>query len=201
MKTLITALVIICNLTVGLIAHPQVEHLKAMYKAQGDAMFVPLYWLPETSQILREHIPDKDNWVGFEMGLWAKVTEDQKMLALEDLGVEFERFEEAKLNSTWRRIGDWQQISSQLSLLAGFLDQAEGFLDMAYEDPTLRPAFDWIIEGRNPDFDTKHIGSTFASGELASFYPFLIEYILNTGEKERLECFARLFTQIAKTKQ
>jgi hypothetical protein len=92
------------------------------------------------------------------------------------------------------------QITSQLSLLSAFLDQDEGFLDLAYEDPVLRPAFKWITDRRKADFDTRLIGSTLTSGEMASFYPALTEHLLNTEEQQRLECFARLFALIAKTK-
>lgn len=182
------------------VAHPQVEHLKEAYKAQGDAFFMPLYWLPETRQIVLKHIPDHQNWVGFEGEYWKKLTEETKLKLIDELGTEFERFDGPKVNATWNRIRDWQQITSQLSLLSAFLDQGEGFLDMAYNDPVLRPAFKWITDRRKADFDTKFIGSTLTSGEMASFYPVLTEQLLNTGEQERLECFSRLFAQIAKTK-
>lgn len=200
MKTLVTILFLIWSLAACVFAHPQVEHLKEAYKAQGDAFFVPLYWLPETRQAVLKHIPDHQNWVGFEQGYWMKRDEEEKLRLLEELGTEFERFDGPKLNATWKRIRDWQQISSQLSLLSAFLDQDEGFLDMAYRDPVIRPAFKWITDRRKPDFDTKFIGSTLTSGEMASFYPVLTEHLLNTGEQQRMECFARLFAQIAKTK-
>jgi len=85
--------------------------------------------------------------------------------------------------------------------LAGFLDQDERFLDLAFSDPTLRPAFKWIIDRRKSEFDTKHIGSTFSSGEMVVFYPHLVKHLLDTPERERLECFSRLLARIAATKQ
>lgn len=200
MKTLATILLSILSLAACVFAHPQVEHLKEAYKAQGDAFFVPLYWLSETRQAVLQHIPDHKNWVGFETGYWNKIKEEDKLILLEELGTEFDRLEGDKLNTTWRRIRDWSRISSQLSLLAGFLDQDEGFLDLAFSDPTLRPAFKWIIDRRRPGFDTKNIGSTFASGEVTAFYPHLIQHLLDTQEKERLECFSRLLARIAATK-
>jgi hypothetical protein len=200
MKTFANMLFSIWSLAACAFAHPQVEHLKEAYKAQGDAFFVPLYWLPETRQAVLKHIPDHQNWVGFEKGYWKKLDEEAKLRLLEELGIEFERLDGPKLNATWKRVRDWQQITSQLSLLSAFLDQDEGFLDMAYEDPVLRSAFKWITDRRKADFDTKFIGSTLTSGEMASFYPALTEHLLNTEEQQRLECFARLFAQIAKTK-
>ena len=200
MKTRIGPLLIFfCTWAGGLHAHPQVEHLKEAYSAQADALFIPLYWLPETRQTILRHIPDHEQWVGFEMGLWKKLKEEEKLLAIGELGSEFERFGGAKLDATWKRISDWQRISSQLSLLAAFLDQDEGFLDLAYGDPALRPAFKWITDKRPVHFDTKHIGSTFSSGEIATFYPHLTEHLLNTAEHERLACFSRLFARIAET--
>ena len=200
MKTLATMFFSIWSLAACAFAHPQFDHLKEAYKAEGDAFFVPLYWLPETRQTVLKHIPDHQNWVGFEKSYWKKLDEGAKLRLLEELGTEFERLDGPKLNATWSRIRDWQQITSQLSLLSAFLDQDEGFLDLAYEDPVLRPAFKWITDRRKADFDTKLIGSTLTSGEMASFYPALTEHLLNTEEQQRLECFARLFALIAKTK-
>ena len=200
MKTLITIVFAICISAAYAFAHPQVEHLKEAYKTQGDAFFVPLYWLPETRPTVLKHIPDHQNWVGFETGYWKNIKEEDKLLLLTELGAELDHLEGDKLNAIWQRIRDWGRISSQLSLLAVFLDQDEGFLDLAFSDPTLRPAFKWIIDRRKPDFDIKYIGSTFASGELASFYPHLIQHLLDTPEKDRLECFSRLLARIAATK-
>lgn len=200
MKTLVTILFSILGLATYAFAHPQVEDLKESYKGQGDDFFVPLYWLPETRQIVLKHIPNHQNWVGFETEYWKKIKEKDKLIILEELGAELDRLDSDKQQQIWRRIRDWRRISSQLSLLEGFLDQSEGFLDLAFSDPTLRPAFKWIIDRRPPDFDTKYIGDTFASGELATFYPHLIQHLLNTPEKERLECFSRLLARIAATK-
>ena len=200
MKTLVTILFSILSLAASALAHPQIEHLKEAYKTQGDSFFVPLYWLPETRQNVLKHIPDHQNWVGFETACWKKIKEEDKLVLLAELGAELDHLEGDKLNTIWRRIRDWGAISSQLSLLAGFLDQDEGFLDMAFSDPALRPAFKWLIDRRKPDFDTTYIGSSFTSGEMATFYPHLIQHLLDTPEKERLECFSRLFTHIAATK-
>jgi hypothetical protein len=200
MKTLMTIVIAIWSSAAFAIAHPQVEHLKEAYKSQGDVFFVPLYWLPETRQTVLKHIPDHQNWVGFESKHWKELTEETKLKLIDELGTEFERFDGPKVNATWNRIRDWQQITSQLSLLSAFLDQDEGFLDMAYNDPVLRPAFKWITDRRKADFDTKFIGSTLTSGEMISFYPVLTEHLLNTTEQQRLECFSRLLAKIAKAK-
>lgn len=200
MKTLLAAIASILMVPPSVSAHPQNEHLAEAYKAQGDSFFVPLYWLPETRGIVRKHIPNHQDWVGFEMNLWKELDEGEKLAALEELGAELDHFDEAKLNATWKRIRDWNGISSQLSLLAIFLDSGEGFLDMAYNDPVLRPAFKWVIDRRKADFDTTHIGSTLSSGETALFYPVLIQHLLNTSEKQRLECFSRILAHIAETK-
>jgi hypothetical protein len=200
MKTLITALIFFCGIVWSASAGPQQKQLMAVYKGQGDDLFVPLYWLPETRQTVVKHIPDHNQWVGFESGLWKKIAEDKKLVLLDELGTELDRMDGDELDAFWKRVIDWQRISSQLALLAGFLDQDEGFLDLAYSDPITRPAFQWIIDRRPTNFDTKHIGSTLASGETASFYPHLVEHLLNSPERERLECFSRLLARIAETK-
>lgn len=200
MKTLAILSAGILSLAVSAPGHPQAEHLKQAYKAQGDGFFVPLFWLPETRQTVVKHIPDHQNWVGFEMVYWKKIDEAEKLALIDELGGELDRMEGEELNGTWQRIRDWERIGSQLSLLSGFLDQDEGFLDMAFDDPTLRPAFKWLTDRRKPDFDTSHIGSSFTSGEMAAFYPHLIQHLIDTPEEERLICFSRLFAQIAATK-
>ena len=200
MKTLAIISAAILSLAASAPGHPQVEHLKQAYKTQGDGFFVPLYWLPETRQTVVKHIPDHQNWVGFEMGYWKKIAEAEKIVLLEEIGAEFDGMEGDALNRTWQRIRDWDRIGSLLSLLSGFLDQDEGFLDMAFDDPALRPAFKWFTDRRKPDFDTKHIGSSFTSGEMATFYPHLIQHLLDIPERERLLCFSRLLARIATTK-
>ncbi|MCP5554233.1 MAG: hypothetical protein H7A54_11350 [Akkermansiaceae bacterium] len=200
MKILATISVVVFSLAASALGHPQAEHLKEAYQAQGDEFFVPLYWLPETRKIIVKHIPDHQNWVGFEMSYWKRINEEKKLALISELGAELDRMDGNALNETWQRVRDWHRINSQLSLLSGFLDQDEGFLDMAFDDPALRPAFKWITDRRKPDFDTKHIGSSFTSGEMARFYPHLIQHLIDTPEQERLMCFSRLFARIAATK-
>ncbi len=200
MKTFLAATMSVIITTLSVRANPQSQHLTEAYKARGDSLFVTLYWLPETRGFVLKRIPNHQDWVGFEAGRWKEVKEGEKLAALEELGAEFDRFDGTKLDATWKRIRDWQSLSSQLSLLTTFFDSSEGFLDLAHHDPVLRPAFQWILDRRQADFDTKHIGSTLSSGETASFYPVLVEHLLNTPEQQRLECFSRLFARIAETK-
>lgn len=200
MKTFVTVLLALVGMAACAWAHPQAEHLKEAYRAQGDALFVPLYWLPETRPTVLKHLPNAEQWVGFEPDAWKQMDEGAKLKLLEEIGAELERLAGPKLDATWKRLRDWPRIASQLALLAGFLDQDEGFLDLACRDPLLRPAFQPIIDRRPAGFDTKFIGSTLSSGEMAAIHPMLTEHLLNTAEAQRLECFARLFAQIAQTK-
>ena len=179
-------------------ADSQAERLQDAYQAQGEALWVPLYWLPETRPTVLKHLPNPGTWVGFDPDAWKQVDEGVKLKLLDELGAELERLDGPKLDATWKRIRDWRRIASQLSLLTAFLDQEEGFLDLAYGDPVLRPAFQPIIDRRPPGFDTKFIGSTLSSGEMAAIHPMLTERLLNTAEPQRLECFSRLFAQIAR---
>jgi hypothetical protein len=200
MKYLIT-IVFAIGCSVGCVfAHSQVEHLKDAYKAQGDAFFVPLYWLPETRQAVLKHIPDHHDWVGFESGKWQKINDEVKLKLIDEIGIVFESFDGPKVEATWDRIRNWRKIASQLSLMSEFRGEEEVFIDLAYSDPLLRPAFRWITDRRPADFDAKFMGSTLSSGELTLFYPILIEHLLNADEQQRLECFARLFGLIAKSK-
>lgn len=198
----VAALLVALGLTAPAQAHGQhqAEKLKQGYQAEGDAFFVPLYWLPETRQTVVKHIPDHQNWAGFEKEWWSQIPEAEKLSVLGELGAEFDRLDNTKLATTWKRIHTWKQIRQQLALLAISLDQDEGFLDLAHADPALTPAFQWIIDRRRSDFDRKHIGSTFSSAEMAAFYPHLTGYLLDMDEAKRLACFSRLFSKIAEIK-
>ncbi len=182
----------------GACADQQAARLKEHYKAQGGAFFVPLYWLPETREIVRKHIPNHDeNWVGFEAGLWMEIREEDKLLVLDEIGALFDQMDRERRDATWKRIGDWGTLRTQLGLMITFMDSGEAFLDLAYADPLLQPAFAWVLKRRGDGFDPQHIGSTLSSGETTAFFPVLIEHLLNSSEKQRLECFSRLFAQIA----
>lgn len=198
MKNFTVAVLILLGLAAGLCARPQGDMLQQLHQREGDEILVPHYWLPETRETVVKHIPDHDHWVGFEPALWEKVTEEQKKVLMIELGDQFDKMEGAKLDATWKRVRNWQALSSQIGLLTRFSDNQEGFLELAYRDPTLTQAFTWILTRRPANFDPQHIGSTFSSGEMDAFVPHLIEHLLNTPEKERYECFSRLFAAIAK---
>lgn len=199
MKNFTVAVSILLGLAAGLCARPQGDMLQQLYQREGDEIFVPLYWLPETRETVVKHIPDHDYWVGFEPALWERLTEEQKKVLMIELGDQFDKMDGAKLDATWKRMRNWQALSSQIGLLTRFSDNQEGFLELAYRDPTLTPAFTWILTRRPANFDPQHIGSTFSSGEMAAFIPHLIQHLLDTPEKERYECFSRLFAAIAQT--
>ena len=200
MKLPVATLLVLLCLTRGVSAHSQVEHLKESYKAQGDAFFVPLYWLPETHPTMLRHFPPLESWVDFEHGLWKEIAESDKLKLMEELGLEFDRMESPRLEATWARIRDWQSVSTQLSLLVTFLDSEEGFLDLAYAEPILQPAFKWILDQRAPGFDPKYLGSTLSSGQYPTFRAKLVVHLLNTPDQQRMECFSRLFARIAESK-
>lgn len=170
--------------------------------AQGHSFFVPLFWLPETRETVFEHIPNEPDNYGFESA-WKSISEEKKLVVLDELGAKFDRMDGERLKLTWQRIADWGDIGLQLSLLDAFLGQGvEGFHSLAFPDPTLRPAYKWTLDslGLDQDSDTKNIGDNMTSTQLSVMYPHLIQHLLDTPEKERLECFSRLFARIAATK-
>jgi hypothetical protein len=57
--------------------------------------------------------------------------------------------------------------------------------------------FDAIIAKRPADFDTKHIGGTFTSGELVGFRAHLTAHILSMTATKRHECYSRIYGRIA----
>ena len=119
---------------------------------------------------------------------------------MEELGQEFDRMESPRLDATWARIRDWPSISTQLSLLVTFLESEEDFLDLAYADPVLQPAFKWILDQRATDFDPKYLGSTLSSGQYPTFRAKLVVHLLGTPDQQRMECFSRLFARVAESK-
>ncbi|SKB03561.1 hypothetical protein SAMN02745166_03843 [Prosthecobacter debontii] len=202
MKKLTTALLLLLSSMVSLQAKPQIERLKTYYEVQGDALFVPLYWLPETRETVRQHIPDHEQWVGFEKDRWQKIEDEVKQQTLQELGQTLDAMSPSQLQATWRRIGEWQRISTQLNLLIVAMHSQEAFLTMGYHDALLRPAYDWVKKRRPAAFDLEVVGAgdTLATGEVAAFMAVLTEHLLDCLEKDRLLCYSRLFATIAETK-
>ena len=207
MKILACLLIATLSTVASAFANSQVERLKKAYEVQGDSFFAPLYWLPETQGIVSKHIDVRHRYVGYGGLFWEDVAEEDKLKILNELGADFERLEAEALESRWKRIRDWPSIKAQLYLIAGFLEveSDETWPNFAYSDPTLRPAFKSVLENRPPDFvkslgDKLSIGDTMATGELESLYGHLVEVLLDATERERLECFSRLFAQLAAMK-
>lgn len=200
MKTFIATLIILSSIVVSGATRTQKARIMDTYKAQGDDLFFTLYWHPDSSQTFLKHISKREGWVGFDYDLWKKVTEDERLSLLEKIGGELDRMDKKNLESWWKRHDDWRLIHSQLTLIASYLNQDTDFVEFAFSDPTLRPGFQWIIDKRPPSFDPKHISDTIATGETVSIFPKLVEHLLETPEKQRLECFSRLLAKIAKTK-
>ncbi len=173
------------------------------FKAQGDEFYFTLYWHPDSCETFRKKIPSSLGWVGFEYGLWEKVPETEKLALLEELGVELDRMDDEMQSKWWTRHNDWQLMHSQLKLLAMFFGSDAGdeaFIEFAFQDPTLRPGFQWILDSRGPEFDPKHVASTLAAGETVNVFPRLTSHLMNVSEKHRLECFSRMLAKIAEKK-
>ena len=179
------------------LAHPQVEHLIEAQKHQGESLLDALYWLPETQEVFRRHLPDREQWLGFEPERWRSVPDVTKSAMFSELGETLEKLDGAKLDETWKRIQDWQSIRTQLALFVTAMDSDEAFLNLAFQDAALRSAFDAIIAKRPADFDTKHIGGTFTSGELVGFRAHLTAHILSMTATKRHECYSRIYGRIA----
>ncbi|RYD27103.1 MAG: hypothetical protein EOP87_21695, partial [Verrucomicrobiaceae bacterium] len=182
-------------------AETQVERLKLAYDFEGDSFFIPLYWIPETREFIVKQIPDHDRWVGFEMEHWRKLGAEKKQAALQEIGARFETLDPEQRHAQWKRIRLWKELSRQVNLLIGFLNEEEAFHDLAFGDPLLRPAFNGILTRRSDNFDPKHLGGSLSSGEVTGLHPILIGILMDSGEKERMECFSRLFARIAEKKK
>ena len=180
-------------------AEGQFQHLTQLHASTGDSVFVALYGLPESRPIVIKHIVNDPGSDGFEVGFWRAREEAEKAALLEKIGVEFDRLERAGRREPLKRVADWQRISSQLKLMEDFLGQHEGFLDLAYADPVLRPAFQWILDQRSPAFDPKNIGGTFSAAQVGPFHAELVKTLLDTPHQPRMECFSRLFARIARS--
>ncbi|RBP44225.1 hypothetical protein DES53_10444 [Roseimicrobium gellanilyticum] len=198
MKTFLPLLVVLFLMT-GASAEKQAQRLGEFRATFGDELYEALFHLPETRDAMRKHIPRLDQWIGFEVNFWKEIPEETKLKILDDVGTQIESFKEGGgIDRVWQKIRDWIAIDQQLGLLATFSDADEEFMDILYQDPLLRPSFKWLLERRPKDFDPKYIGGSFTSGEMAGFYPMLVERLLNASKKERFECFGRIFTYIAK---
>lgn len=83
------------------------------------------------------------------------------------------------------------------SYISSYTDSL-GFIEFAFEDPTMRPAFQWILDSRPhlTNFNGEIVGSTISSAESGLVYPKLAHHLITLPEKERLECFARIFARL-----
>lgn len=204
MKTLISAIIILSSIIGHAATHTQKERLLGIYEVQDESLFLTLYWLPETSQTVQKFISDNATdpriWSGFDSVLWNEIPKEKQLNLLVALGAELDQMEEKKLKRFWKRLSDWRLIHSKLTLIATYLNQDMDFVEFAYTDPTLRPGFQWILDNRPPSFDPKHISDTIATGETVSVFPKLVEHLLETPERQRLECYSRLLARLAETK-
>ena len=186
--------------TLGMVdARPQKERLMNAYKAEGEKLYYLLYWHPNTEKTFKKHI-NCDNWAGFESGYFDEVAEEKRVALLDALGAELDKMDREKQIAWWKQLRDWQHIHEQLTMLAIFMnpDSEVEFIEFAFKDPTLRPGFQWILDSRGPNFDPEHVGATLASGERVSVFPNLVQHLITVPEKERLECFGRMFARMAK---
>ncbi len=179
------------------LAHPQVEHLIEAQKHQGESLLDAIYWLPETQETFRKHLPDRAQWLGFESERWRSVPDATRTAMFRELGETLEELDGGKLDETWKRIQDWQSIRAQVALFVTAMASEEVFLNLAFQDAALRSAFDAIIAKRPADFDTKYIGGTFTSGELVEFRAHLTAHILSMTATKRYECYSRIYGRIA----
>jgi len=187
-------------------AGPQVERLRATYKAQGDGLLVTLCCLPETRETVQKHVPKREGFSvtleGYLPRFWKGLNDEAKLRILDAVGSHLADLEEPKREETWQRIQDWPLISSQWSLLSSFsADHGEGILEIAHSDPLIRPAFDTAIKRRPVDFPEELIVQSMSSSEVAAFpHTVIIPLLLAASEKQRFRCLSRLFEHLAELK-
>ena len=188
------ATVFLCGFAVG---REQSNLFRLSYEERGERFVEALYWLPETREVFREKLPKKEQWVGFEQGWWNEIPRESKLEILDDLAAQWDELDSDAKNLAWKRIYRWELIASQLKLMISYTQNEEDFYDWAFGDPLLHPSFDWIIGRRPKNFDTKHIGGSFASGEAIAFRAVLIERLVDSTEKEQAACFSRFFAHLS----
>lgn len=179
-------------------AGPGKEILDSLSLSQKDNLPSALYWHPATRDAMRSKIPNHHEWVGFEPALWDALPETTRKEVISHVAKELDRKAPTQLDNLFQDLQRWNLINTQLRLLISFCDSQETFFELAHQDPSLRDAFKWITSRRPADFDTRHIGTTFSSGETAIFFPTLCLHILQLPQQEQLECFARLMGQISR---
>ena len=117
-----------------------------------------------------------------------------------DLENKLNQMDGATHKATLQRIRDWPQLKNQISSLIG-LEGVERFLTIAFEDPFLKPVFDSYVkrmDALKPGmFEEIDIGEHLSSA-LTAYYPNIIVLrLLDSPEKERLECISRLYAKFA----
>ncbi len=199
MKRCIIITILSCAFGIAEARQQESSRLIEIHESNSNKLYFTLYWHPDSREIFQEKIPSSKHWVGFETALWRIIPKEKKLALLKELDANLNRMEIKERNEWWARHNDWHNIHTQLSLIATFLrpDTEAGFVEFAFQDPTLRPGLQWILDIRGPEFDSKHVGSTLASGEHVRVFPKLVEHLIDIPEKQRLECFSRLLAKIA----
>lgn len=175
----------------------QSQRLQAAYDTRGDDFFWALFELPETSAVIRRHIPGVEQWVGFERSLWPDVPMAARTKMLEELGKEWDTLKEEEQIKRWRRLRLWPAISADLGLLLSSSGGIEEFHQTCFEDPLLEHAYDWLFERRPKDFGPEHVGATLATGEMPIAWSHLVLHLMEKSLQERYECFERLADKLA----
>lgn len=175
----------------------QAQRLQAAYDTRGDDFFWALFELPETTEIIRRHIPGVEQWVGFERSLWLDVPKTARTKMLEELGKDWDTLKEEEQGKRWRRLRLWPAISADLGLLLSSSGSIEKFHQTCFEDPLLEHAYDWLFERRPRDFGPEHVGATLATGEMPIAWSHLVLHLMEKSLHERYECFERLADKLA----
>ena len=171
------------------------QHLRDSYEHYGRNFVRALFWLPESSEIFRSHLPDPGQWIGLEPGRWGRLPPAIKDKIFAELGAQLDKLEREPRQNREQQIHDWTTIATQLDAF-GF---GEEFLARAYDDALTQPAFDWILKRRPEEMGrtAEVVSATFASGELTMFKAVLVEFLMKKSIGERQRFYSRMFAKTA----
>lgn len=171
-----------------------------IYNRQGSELFYTFYYHPNTRLIFNDHI-NCAQWGYFCDVYFDEVPEEERLSLLEALSAQLDKMENGEYRAWWEQLKDWQRIHKQLKLIASFAHSYSDtyFINFFFEDPTLRTGLQWILHSRPTltEFNAEIASSTLSSAESTEVYPRLVHHLFTVPEKERLECFARMYARMA----
>lgn len=178
------------------------QRLVDAYRQQGEAFAEAMLLAQCSGEAMRGQlaaVTNIDNWVGFDVGYWRRLEDEEVEQTLTGMARWLVTLESGEREDCWRQWRDWMDVAAQVDLLTQALQEygIEDSMQHFSEDPLLGRCFDSVRVRRGPEFPDHLIGVTLASGEITGARINMVRLLLEAAPGERFACYSRLFALAA----